>query len=475
MPPSFPKIDLTQTVCAIATPPGTGGLGIVRVSGPEAIPIADRLFRGRIRLLEQPGFSVHHGYFIDPSLSHDIDEVLATLFRSPKSFTSEDLVEFSAHGGRVVLETMIDVLIRNGANLAVAGEFTLRAFLNGRIDLTEAEAIADLISAKTEESAAAALRQLKGGLLAEVQKLRQDALAALASLEIGIDFTEEDIGESLRGDVAARLATLVRRIESLLSGYQRGRILRDGFTVVLAGPPNVGKSTLFNRLAQDERAIVTDIPGTTRDVLREYVNLNGWPVCIVDTAGMRDSTDLIEQIGIKRTSEAVGRADGIIWLIDSRGDLRPQLPPCAITDANTPSLICLNKTDAVPNPEVIVDQVIMEFSRETSSPSKSPIIGISAKTGQGIEDLLRHVNRWIADCGIERKASELAINNRHSACLKVALESICSASSAVASGSDVELIAFDVKNAASALGEIIGETTTEDVLGEIFSNFCVGK
>jgi tRNA modification GTPase len=472
MHPSFPRIDLTQTVCAIATPPGSGGLGIVRVSGPDAINIANRVFRGHAQLLDQPGFSVHHGYFVDPSSDGDVDEVLATLFRSPKSFTSEDLVEFSAHGGRVILQRMIDVLTANGAKLAVAGEFTLRAFLNGRIDLTEAEAIADLISAKTEESAAAALRQLKGDLLTEVQKLRQGVMTTLASLEIGIDFTDEDIGESERGNLAARLANLARRIESLLSGYQRGRILRDGFTVVLAGPTNVGKSTLFNRLAKDEHAIVTDIPGTTRDVLREYINLNGWPVCIVDTAGMRDSTDLIEQIGVQRTSEAVGRADGVIWMVDPLAQLAPQSPPHVVTNAPIPSMICINKMDQVSNIESVVEKAIAAFS---GVPAKTPLVAISAKTGDGIDDLLKHLGQWIADCGVQQKTADLAINDRHHACLTAALESIKSALHAVSSGSEVELVAFDTKSAASALGEIIGKTTTEEVLGEIFSNFCVGK
>jgi tRNA modification GTPase len=234
----------------------------------------------------------------------------------------------------------------------------------------------------------------------------------------------------------------------------------------------VGKSTLFNRLAQDERAIVTDIPGTTRDVLREYVNLNGWPVCIVDTAGMRDSADLIEQIGIRRTSEAVGRADGVIWIVDPLTPFEQQSPPHAVSNAPIPSLICINKTDQIRNTESVVEQAIAVFS---CGAVKTPVIAISAKTGVGIESLLNHLKLWISDCGVERKAADLAINDRHHACLTAALEYIQSALGAVSSGSEVELIAFDTKNAASALGEIIGETTTEDILGEIFSNFCVGK
>jgi tRNA modification GTPase len=475
MQPSFPQIDLSKTVCAIATPPGSGGLGIVRLSGPEAIPIAERLFRGKVRLSDQAGFTVHHGFVVDPKTGSEVDEVLVTLFRSPKSFTKEDLVEFSAHGGRVILQRISDILTDNGAIPAVAGEFTLRAFLNGRIDLTEAEAVADLISAKTEESAAAALRQLKGALLTEIQGLRQETRSALASLEMGIDFVEEDIGLNEREEVSRRLSQLAARIDRVLGGHQRGRILRHGFTVVLAGPPNVGKSTLFNRLANDERAIVTDIPGTTRDILREYINLSGWPVCIVDTAGLRESTDLIERIGIERTSEAVGGANAAIWMLDPLEDWQAQLPPKTLANTAIPQVICFNKSDRVSDIAPLLREAGEWLIANPITPNDIPIVRISAKTGQGVDALLKRVETWIADCGAERQAGGLAINDRHEVALKRARRAVAAAAQAVTANGELELIAFEVQNAATALGEIIGETTTEEVLGEIFANFCIGK
>jgi tRNA modification GTPase len=466
MQPSLPPIDLTKTVCALATPPGSGGLGIVRLSGPEAISIAERVFRGTNRLADQPGFTVHHGFVLDPETGSEVDEVLVTLFRAPKSFTKEDLVEFSAHGGRIILQRITDILTDNGAIPAVAGEFTLRAFLNGRIDLTEAEAVADLISAKTEESAAAALRQLKGALLTEVQALRQEIRSALASLEIGIDFVEEDISLDERESVSLRLSQLTARIDQILGGHRRGRILRDGFTVVLAGPPNVGKSTLFNRLANDERAIVTDIPGTTRDILREYINLGGWPVCIVDTAGLRESTDLIERIGIERTSEAVDRADAAIWMLDPLEDWRDQLPSDSLAHSVIPQLVCFNKSDRVPDMERLLGEAKGWIESNPNTSNDLPVLSISAKTGDSVDALLRHIETWIADCGADRHASDLAINDRHHAALMRARKAVASAAQALTENGE---------NAATALGEIIGETTTEDVLAEIFANFCIGK
>ena len=321
---TLPQVDLEKTICAIATPRGHGGLGVVRLSGPSAVEIANQMFRGNHPLLDQKGYTVHHGVAIDPSSGDQIDEVIVTLFRSPKSFSGEDLVEFSVHGGPIVLDQVLHVMAANGATLASPGEFTLRAFLNGRIDLTEAEAVADLISAKTEESAAAALKQLKGGLHNEVTTLRGELLGGLARLEIDVDFTDENIDPAETNRIADMLDRLTHRISHLLASYHRGRILREGFTVVLAGPPNSGKSTLFNRIAQDERAIVTEIPGTTRDILREFINLKGWPVCLVDTAGLRETIDVVERIGVERSTQAVGGADAVLWLIDMTSDWEDQ-------------------------------------------------------------------------------------------------------------------------------------------------------
>jgi len=472
MSPSSAHVDLTQTVCAVATPPGRGGVGIVRLSGPRAIEIADRVFRGRSKLRDQAGYTVRYGFTVDPSTGIEIDEVLVTVFRSPKSFTGEDLVELSAHGGQLVLGRIVDALIGNGAVPAQPGEFTLRAFLNGRIDLTEAEAVADLIAAKTEESAAAALRQLKGHLRDEIRSLRAHLLAILVQLEVGIDFTEEDVDPKVLDGLRAGLLEIKGNVDHLLKGYQRGKVLRDGFTVVLAGPPNSGKSTLFNYLAHDERAIVTDIPGTTRDILREYINLNGWPVCIVDTAGMREAKDAVERIGVERAAQAIDGADAVVWVIDGKGDWKNQISPPNLAPKGIPVAVCYNKFDAL-SPKSELFQILGTLP--LAPDDEMPVMAISARTGYRIDDLLKLLGVWVQRVGAGSSSSGTVINDRHRLALEAAAESIQSAIDAVSRGAGPELVAFDTKNAAVALGEIIGVTTTDDVLEEIFSNFCIGK
>ena len=471
----YPKIDLNQTICAIATPRGRGGLGVIRLSGPEAIIIADRVFRGHKALNDEPGYTVHHGMIVSPESGDELDEVVLTLFRKPKSFSGEDLVEISVHGGTTVIDRILALLTVNGAILAAPGEFTLRAFLNGRIDLTKAEAVADIINAKTEESADAALKQLQGNLFTEIQAMRTDLLAMLSRLEIDIDFTEEDIDPSVKAESAKRLAGLSERIHQLHDSYRLGHILRDGFTIVLAGPPNAGKSTLFNRLARDERAIVTEIPGTTRDVLREFINLDGYPVCLVDTAGIRETVDLVEKIGVERSAQAVGGADGLIWLVDLTADLSAQNPDPKLLRTDLPMMICFNKMDRSNAGEASIAWFTSETSKHDERVKRFDQVTISAKTGEGVEALLTMIRSWIHDTGIDRHEGEFTINERHRAALESAGKAIDAARQALEGGSETELVVFDIKNAATALAEIIGETTTEEILGEIFGNFCIGK
>lgn len=467
--------DLESTIVAIATPIGRGGLGVVRLSGPRAIEIADLIFRSSQEsdLKTVAGYTVRHGHAFDPRDSSVIDEVLATVFRAPRSYTGEDIVEFSTHGGPVVMRRLLATLIAQGAEMAQPGEFTLRAFLNGRIDLTEAEAVADLIDAKTSEAANAAIAQLQGSLHEEIVNLRADLIAALARLEMGIDFTEEDLPQEEIDSVMERLGRVENRIEHLLLGYQRGRVLRDGFVVVLAGPPNVGKSTLFNRLAQDERAIVTEIPGTTRDVLREYIDLDGWPLCLVDTAGIREATDLVERIGVERSESAIRTADGAVWLIDGNGDWFEQKPPDAFRELPVPWMIAVNKLDQVSDPAATVADIA---AHHAPTFAKTPsVVGLSAKSGAGLDSLIAVVKTWIMELGMSDQSARITINDRHRAVLLRAKDCVRQSLHAIREDRAPELAAFETRNAAVALGEIIGETTTEDILSEVFANFCIGK
>ncbi|MEW5701604.1 MAG: tRNA uridine-5-carboxymethylaminomethyl(34) synthesis GTPase MnmE [Candidatus Zixiibacteriota bacterium] len=475
MAADYTKVDLTRTVCAIATPLGRGALGIVRLSGPEAIAIVDRVFRPShvANLASQPGYSIHHGYIVETPSDTRIDEVIVSLFRAPKSFTGEDLVEITGHGGPTVIRRIAAVLASNGAELALPGEFTLRAFLNGRIDLTQAEAVAEITNAKTDEAAGAALAQLQGSLNSAIARLREELIAAMARLEMGIDFTEEDLDPRELADVGRRFQAVATQIDQLLAGYNRGRILRDGFVVVLAGPPNVGKSTLFNRLAQDERAIVTEIPGTTRDILREFINLDGYPVCLIDTAGIHDATDLVEKIGVERSHGAVRSADGAIWLIDGSMAWLPQRPPESFRDLSIPWLIAVNKLDLLADPAAAVRNVAAHNLATLSS--SSPVIGISAQTGDGVENVIDRIRQWIAACDTDRQSAPIVINDRHRDALLRAQQSIAQARESLNEGRSPEVVAFDANCAAIAVGEIIGTTTTEDILSDIFSSFCIGK
>lgn len=469
------QIDMASSIAAIATPIGRGGLGVVRLSSASCIAIADRVFRAAhgLGLLSADGYTVHYGHAHDPSSGATIDEVLATVFRAPHSYTGEDMVEFSTHGGPVVMRRLLDVLIAQGAQMAMPGEFTLRAFLNGRIDLTEAEAVADLIDAKTNEAAAAALEQLQGALHDEIIALRAELVAALARLEMGIDFTEEDLPPEEIESVVERLQRVDARIDHLLLGYQRGRVLRDGFVVVLAGPPNVGKSTLFNRLAQDERAIVTEIPGTTRDILREYINLDGWPLCLIDTAGIREATDLVERIGIERSEGAIRMADGAIWLIDAGIDWSEQKPPAAFRELQLPWMIAVNKLDQVADPKSTVMDIAAHHAPTFGQ--IPTVVGISAKSGDGVDSLIEVLKSWISRLGMADQSTKVSINDRHRAALLRAKDAVTQSLHAIRDDHAPELAAFETRNAAVALGEIIGETTTEDILSEVFANFCIGK
>ncbi|WP_031458458.1 tRNA uridine-5-carboxymethylaminomethyl(34) synthesis GTPase MnmE [Chloroflexus sp. MS-G] len=452
---------MSDTIAAIATPPGEGGIGIIRLSGPDAQPIALRIFRpvrpGRLR-----SHRVRYGHVIGPD-GQVIDEALLTFMAAPHSFTREDVVEISCHGGALPVQLTLEAALAAGARLANPGEFTLRAFLNGRIDLSQAEATLDVIRAQTRAGLTIAQAQLDGWLAREVRAARQAILEPLAYITALIDFPEEGIEpQTVAGPIAQALAT----VERLLAGAEQGMVLRNGARVVIVGRPNVGKSSLLNALLRVERAIVTPIPGTTRDTLEELANLAGVPVVLIDTAGMRTSTDPVEQIGVERAVAALTRADLALLVFDASQPLTPEDEAMLATTADRPTIIVWNKCDdpALPPPPT------------PHHPQCKAVVACSARYGHGIEHLAQTIARTLLGGTLPAMAStHLVSNPRHRAALRRAEEFLRAAQETLAMGAATDLLAADLTGAANALGEITGETVGEDLLDMIFSRFCIGK
>jgi tRNA modification GTPase len=463
------RSSLTDTICAISTPIGEGGIGIVRLSGPQSIPVADRLFRsrGKTHLLEAPSHTIHHGILSDPETGEDVDEVLVSVMRSPKTFTREDTVEINAHGSPAVLYRILTLVLARGCRLAEPGEFTKRAFLNGRLDLTAAEAVMDLIQSRTEASSRAALRRLRGGLGREIRSLRDGLARLLALTEARIDFPEEDIGGYPRSESAEGIREAIERITRLLDSSGEGRMLREGLKTVIVGRPNAGKSSLLNALLKQDRAIVTPIPGTTRDVLEAVLNIEGIPVRIMDTAGLRETGDLIEKEGMRRTLAAVEDADLLLVLVDGSSGMEAFEE--TFLNAHLPNkkiILLINKIDL--SPEAAGPIVARLENRVTAIP-------VSAKRGDGL-DILREAVGRIGRSG--RNAEEdgpLVAHARHITALEGAKGHLEEVIKSLNSDCYEDLIAIDLRGALNRLGEIIGETTNEEILGRIFQSFCIGK
>lgn len=429
-----------DTIAAIATPLGEGGLAALRISGKEAFAIADRVFRGK-KPSSAPSHTVHYGHIMD------IDEVLLTVMRAPRTFTGEDTVEISCHGGILVAKLVLDAILAHGARLAQPGEFTKRAFLNGRIDLTQAEAVIDLIHSRTELALRAANQQLAGALGKRIHALRDSLMLVLAHVEAHIDFPDEDIAPDTREQLLARLASAVETIQRLLASAPEGQILRRGIRAAIIGKPNVGKSSLLNQLLGQDRAIVSPIAGTTRDTIEETANIRGIPVIFIDTAGLRESQDLIEQEGIRRSQKSADQAELILHVFD---EIEP-LPSYA-----KPVVYVLNKSDI-------------------HERSNGGMMAISCKTGAGLEALKDRIKDLVWSGRAGSDMSEVMINSRHQEALERARGGIELTIAALQRGDSIELAAMDLRLAVNAIGEIVGKTTTEDLLDAIFSQFCLGK
>jgi tRNA modification GTPase TrmE len=455
-----------DTIAAISTPHGTGGIGILRVSGGMAFTICDKIFKGRKPLSELRTHTVNFGRIIDPNNGEIIDEVLLTKMKAPHTFTREDVVEINCHGGTVVMLRILELLIGLGARLAEPGEFTKRAFLNGRLDLSQAEAVIDLINAKTTESSKAAVAQLEGKLSGKIKEARKKLIEIIAHIEVTVDYPEDDVEEVTGKDAYEVIVKIRQELIKIAEGFDKGRILREGITAVIVGKPNVGKSSLLNEFAGKNRSIVTDIPGTTRDIVEEYVSIKGIPVRLSDTAGIRLTEDPIEKIGVEKAEGAISSADLIIMVLDaSRGiDAEDFEIIKKISDKRVIYLI--NKLDLA-NVKLLED---ME-----SKLHGGIVVKASMLMGKGIEELENVIGDLFLKGKIDISNEVLVTGVRHKKLLDEAIFSLGEAGNAYECRMPLDMITIDLKNAAQHLGEITGESVSEDVVKEIFSRFCIGK
>jgi len=455
-----------DTIAAISTPYGTGGIGIIRISGEKAFEIASTIFIGKKAFSRIKSHSISYGRIIDPVSGSTVDEVLITKMERPATFTKEDVVEINCHGGIIVLRRILELVVRGGCRPAEPGEFTKRAFLNGRIDLSQAEAVIDLINSKTNEGAKAAVDQLEGRLSTRLKEARDKLIGLIAHIEVTVDYPEHDIEEITGRKVYDEVSLVRKRLSEIVKGFEKGRIIREGITTVIVGRPNVGKSSLLNELVGKSKAIVTDIPGTTRDIIEEYVNINGIPVRLVDTAGIRETEDTVEKLGVDKAEKALESAELVIMIIDA-GDGAKDEDFKIIEKAKGKRLIILiNKIDLVG--EAALKKICDIFSDKC-------VIKASIKQNIGIDSLEEFITGLFGKGEMDLNSEVLVTNIRHKALIDSAINSIDDACKAYKGGMPLDFATIDIKNAAEYLGQITGESVSEDVVREIFSRFCIGK
>ena len=457
-----------DTISAVATAVGEGGIGVVRLSGKNALNVAARLFQSSTQkdIERSTKSQIYYGHIVDPKDNSLVDEVLLLVMKAPHSYTREDVVEIQCHGGSVVLRRILGLTLRSGARLAEPGEFTKRAFLNGRLDLTQAEAVIDIIRAKTDASLKMAIGHLEGELAGKINQLRGRILEMIAQLEATIDFPEENIEELPAESVNASLQKIVDEIESLLSTSVAGRILQDGLQTVIIGKPNVGKSSLLNALLRENRAIVTDVPGTTRDSIEEFVNLRGIPLRIVDTAGIRDTSDEVEKIGVDRSRAFVERADLVLVLLDASQPLSQEDHQVLSLLADRKAIILINKSDL---PEKLAKDELAAYV------GARQIITISVAAGLGLDVLEQCIAEMVFQGSVGVSEGAFINNVRQENILRLALQNLMEAKNTIVAGLPADFQVIDLRSAWEKLGELSGETVSEDIINEIFSRFCIGK
>jgi tRNA modification GTPase len=461
-----------DTIAALATPQGVGAIGVIRLSGENAIDITARIFQGK-DLKKQASHTIHYGHIMDDSKV--IDEVMVSIFRAPKSFTTENIVEISCHGSPFIAEQILQLLLKNGARAAKPGEFTLRAFMNGRIDLTQAEAVADLIASDSASSHEVALKQMRGGFAHDLKRLRQQLIDYTALIELELDFGEEDVEFANREKLIDLIGHISKHVAQLIDSFSLGNVIKHGVNTVIAGRPNAGKSTLLNALLNEERAIVSEIPGTTRDTIEEVLNINGIQFRFIDTAGIRSTEDFVEKIGVKKTLEKLKQSSVYIYLFDvnttTPEELKKELDELNMVGFK--GLVVGNKIDRANWKITASFYKLFEVKTQTKVPNPE-LLFISAGTGYNLS-LLKSKLYELVTQNEQYQASNIITNVRHYEALVFANQALLKAKSGLNEKLSGELVAFDLREALEHLGSITGEVSNEDILGSIFSRFCIGK
>ena len=470
-------MKLNDTIVALATPSGTGAIAIIRVSGPDSLKIVAPLFKAKSKkdLAAQPTHTLHLGNIMDGERT--IDEVLASVFRAPKSYTGEETVELSCHGSPYIQQEIIQLLIRKGCRSAEAGEFTLRAFLNAKMDLSQAEAVADLINSENAASHQMAMQQMRGGFSNEIQKLREELLNFASLIELELDFAEEDVEFANRDQFKELVSKIQTVLKRLIDSFATGNVLKNGIPVAIVGEPNVGKSTLLNALLNEDRAIVSEIAGTTRDTIEDEMSIGGVGFRFIDTAGIRETKDVVESIGIKKTFEKISQAQVVVYLVDSSRiendaqrlkEVLIEVEKIKNKFPQKPLVIIANKTDQ------LSEKDIENLKSDLGNISHTSLQLLSAKTGSGVEELKQRLLEFV-NTGALRNSDTIVTNSRHYAALLKALEEINKVEEGLNADLSGDLLAIDIRQALHHFGEITGEITNDDLLGNIFANFCIGK
>lgn len=449
-----------ETIAAISTAPGIGGIGIIRISGDNALKVLQKVFKAKNKGEIKP-YTIRFGYIIDEN-KEKLDQVLVSYFKAPKSYTGEDVVEINCHGGNISTREILEIVLKNGAKLAEPGEFTKRAFLNGKLDLTQAEAVIELINSKSDKESRASYKQLEGILGEKIQEIKKRIVDLLVDIEANIDYPEYDIEEVRREKIQNILSENIEKLEKLEKSFESGKILREGVSTAIVGKPNVGKSSLLNRLVKEDRAIVTEIAGTTRDTIEEYITIRGIPLKLVDTAGIHETSDIVESIGVNKSKKALEEAELVLLMLDATKELTKEDQDLLEATKNKNRIILINKIDAGKK----INKDILKSSR---------VIEISTKTLEGLEELEKTIEEMFNVSKINIENDIVITNVRHKNLIHNARKEIENAVVSINNGLPIDMLSIDLQDALQNLGEITGESISEEVVKGIFAKFCVGK